>query len=155
MSVKEPCQHLLMDGDAESLERYLERVVVRLIERLLEDPRIPAWGVLGELAPATTEWYDQLSRIKMAAQVRKALDKHLGDLIVHGDEPRIALLDQVLKDEQVKRATWREIGDALGVSAQAAHRKYGHLVRHTVPDAPPVLTADGAPSQARATSASG
>jgi len=120
-----------MDGAPESLEAYLARVVVRLVERLLEDPRIPAWGALGELDPASTAWYDQLARIRLAAQVRRALDKHLGDLIVYGNEPRMALLDQVLNDEPMsdKRATWRQIGDALGVSAQAAHHKYGHLSR--------------------------
>lgn len=36
-----------------------------------------------------------------------------------------ALLNEVLNEPMtVKKPTWKEIGDALGVSAHAAHRKY-------------------------------
>lgn len=117
-----------MDGDPEGLEAFLARVARRLVERLLADPRIPAWGALGELGPASADRYEQLAKIKMTVQVQKALDKHLGDLIRYGTDPREALLNEVLSDgpATAKRATWKQIGDALGVSAQAAHHKYGH-----------------------------
>lgn len=114
-----------MDGARESLEAYLARVVRLLLERLIEDPSNPRWGVLDGIDPTSTDRYTQLAKIRMAVQVRKALDKHLGEIITHGADRREALLNEVLGEPMtVKKTTWKEIGDALGVSAQAANRKY-------------------------------
>lgn len=125
-----PCQHLLMDGAHESLEAYLARVVPLLLERLIENPSNLHWGVLDGIDPTSTDRYTQLAKIRMAVQVRKALDKHLGEIITYGADRPVALINEVLSEPvTVKKPTWKEIGDALGVSAQAAHRKYGHSPR--------------------------
>ena len=125
-----PCQHVLMDGDPESLDSYLARVARRLLERLLEDPRIAHWGVLEGLDSTSEDRYAQLAKIRLAVQVRKALDKQLSELIAYGGDKREALLDEVLGGPTIEKPTWKEIGDALGVSAQAAHHKYGLRSRH-------------------------
>jgi hypothetical protein len=120
------CQHSLMDDDPESLDSYLARVVRRLVERLTDDPRIPAWGVLDGLDPATMNDYPQLAEIRLAVEVRKALDRQLHDLVIYGSEKHEALLNELLGDpDDTPKLTWKEIGSALGVSAQAAHHKYG------------------------------
>lgn len=115
---------MLMDGDPESLDSYLARVARRLIERLNEDERIAGWGVLEGLDSTDKARNILLAKIRLAVQVRKALDKYVSDLITYGGEERAALLDDVLGMPEIEKPTWKEIGDALGVSAQAAHRKY-------------------------------
>jgi hypothetical protein len=91
---------------AEMSDQYLLVVARRLILRLVrEEP--PSWGLLAE--------------IHMAVRLRRAIDWQLSSLITRGtyeDDPEARLAPP-------KRPTWKEIGEALGVSAQAAHRKYG------------------------------
>jgi hypothetical protein len=48
--------------------------------------------------------------------------------------PVLATLSQAIQDEidmhaiaAAKGATWQEIGDALGISRQAAHKRYGQF----------------------------
>jgi hypothetical protein len=117
-----------MDDDPESFETYLARVVRRLVERLVEDPRITHSGVLEGFDRTSAERSNQLAKIRLAVQVRKALEEHLGNLIAYGSDGGETFLYEIL-DEPRTTATWKEIGDALGVSAQAAHHKYGRWPR--------------------------
>jgi hypothetical protein len=121
---------MLMDDDPESFETFLARVVRRLVERLAADPRITHSGVLEgfDRTTAERERSIQLSNIRMAVQVRKALDEHLGNLIAYGSDGGKTFLYEMMNEPRTK-ATWKEIGDALGVSAQAAHHKYGRWPR--------------------------
>jgi hypothetical protein len=66
----------------------------------------------------------------MAVRLRNAVDDHIRTMVVTGAAASNAesLLDQVLGTPS-PRLTWRELGEALGVSAQAAHRKYGEEAR--------------------------
>lgn len=70
--------------------------------------------------------HDLLAKIRMAARLRRALDEHMYDLIVYGKDRRAAM---VAGSATGDRPTWKEIGGALGVSPQAAHRKYGEDAR--------------------------
>jgi hypothetical protein len=122
------CQHMLMGDAAESLDEYLERVVRRLIERLLEDPDCTDWDAVSRLGPEDANRYIWLAKIRMAVCVRQMLDLHLRGLVEHGGGRRVTMIyDESETNEIINRPTWKEIGDALGVSAQAAHRKYSHL----------------------------
>lgn len=114
---------MLMAQIAESIEDFLDRVVRRAIPRLLE--------IEGE-PPAENDMAYLLAAIRMAALLRKAVDDHIAVMVVTGDgrSRGEALLDQVLGDDRLlRRPSWKEIGEALGVSAQAAHRKYGEATR--------------------------
>jgi hypothetical protein len=102
-----PYQHVLM---AETSDQFLLGVARRLALRLVQEEQ-ESWGLLAE--------------IHMAVRLRRAIDWQLNSLITQGtyeDDPEARLAPP-------KRPTWKEIGEALGVSAQAAHRKYGRPVK--------------------------
>lgn len=101
----------------EDFESYLQRVtrglVVRLIAAEGEDPTL-------------------LNQVRMTARLIKRLEglQHL--LVVHEmDRVEDVLLDEIINPGRlpVRSHTWKEIGEALGISAQAAHRKYGSKVQ--------------------------
>ena len=65
----------------------------------------------------------------MAVRLRKAVDEHIRLMVVTCATSKAeSLLDQTLGSAP-PRLTWKELGEALGVSAQAAHRKYGEEAR--------------------------
>ena len=114
---------MLMAQIAESIEEFLDRIVQKVIPRLLEIEGGP---------PARNDVAYVLASIRMAALLRKAVDDHISSMVVTGRTGSKAgeLLDQVLAGERrLLRPTWKEIGEALGVSAQATHRKYGGATR--------------------------
>ena len=110
-------QHVLMAGITEDFDSHLRRVAMKIAPALIKQEGGPD-GLL--------------ARIRMAARFRAALDREIESLVVTGqpNDPGPALLDEVLGTDIVSpaRPTWQEIGEALGVSAQAAHRKYGPAV---------------------------
>jgi hypothetical protein len=66
----------------------------------------------------------------MAVRLRNAVDDRIAFMVVSGTTSKAEwLLDQTLGAPSPRRPTWKEIGEALGVSAQAAHRKYGEAAR--------------------------
>ncbi len=102
-------QHMLMAELTETFDGLLRRVARKAIQRLVQEEG-GATGLLAE--------------IRMAARLREAIDRQITSLIASGtSDIREALLDDVLGSSYT-RPTWREIGEALGVTAQAAHRKY-------------------------------
>ena len=117
-----------MDGITESLDAFLQRVARHAVERLVSEEGAVVDGELHRKQ-------DLLAKIQMAARLRRALDEHIHDLVVFGQDRRLAALQQ---DEELEpavsvRPTWAEIGAALGVSGQAAHRKYGEATRRAHP----------------------
>ncbi len=66
----------------------------------------------------------------MAVRLRNAVDDHIRSMVVarSTDNEAERLLDETL-GALPSRFTWKELGEALGVSAQAAHRKYGAAAR--------------------------
>jgi len=107
----------------EGFDNFLLRVTRRAVSRLvvLEETETPA------SATDDGSTHDPLlAKIRMAARLRRALNEHIYDLIVHGQDRTEVLLAE---DAHGDRPTWKEIGDALGISAQAAHHKYGEAVR--------------------------
>lgn len=126
-------QHVLMTVDPSTFEGFMVTFVQRAVVRLLADEDIPVpLGVheLGKRHPA-------LAKIGMAAHLRDAVDLYLAQLVLNGNTLGEALLAEVSNTGNTKsdtkskshRVTWKDIGEALGVSAQAAHRKYTHLAR--------------------------
>jgi hypothetical protein len=116
-------QHLLMARIAESFEDFLLRVARRVTARLvLEEPDASMLALEGDK-------HDLLAKMRMAARLRRALDEHIHDLVVYGEDRGAAMLTETLGGTDGDRPTWKEIGEALGVSGQAAHRKYGEAVR--------------------------
>lgn len=97
----------------ESFDVFLLRFVRKAIQRLVREER----GAI-----------DLLAEISMAARLRNAVDAQLTNLIMAGTYEDAILLDEILGSSYV-RPTWREIGAALGVTPQAAHRKYGRAPR--------------------------
>ena len=109
----------------ESFEDFLARVVYRLIPRL----RV----INGELPAEDDDDQDDVARLlaelRMAVRLRTALDDHIRFMVVaRAFSEAESLLDETL-GVPLPRPTWKEIGEALGVSAQAAHRKYGEEAR--------------------------
>lgn len=94
----------------ESIDQLLERFARKAIPRLVEAEGGPT-GLLAD--------------IRMAARLREAIDRQISSLICSGKYELEAVLDEILERSPPKRPTWKEIGEALGVTAQAAHRKYG------------------------------
>ena len=133
-------QHMLMAQITESFEDFLARVVRRAIPRLIV--------INGELPPKDDEDDLQaededdlqaqndkeaiallLAELRMAVRLRDAIDNHIRFMVVACATSKAeSLLDAVL-GAPLPRPTWKEIGQALGVSAQAAHRKYGEAAR--------------------------
>ena len=96
----------------ESFQAFLARVTRRLVARL----------VVAEGNEVTL-----LNQINMTARMIRQLERHLRLLITaETDHPAEAFLDETLNPGiPMKRSlTWKEVGDALEVSPQAAHRKY-------------------------------
>jgi hypothetical protein len=102
------------------LRRLARRAVVRLVTEETGTPLPPA---------VQASKNDVLAKIRMGARLRRALDEHIYDLVVYGYDRRVAMIISVAGIEQGDRPTWKEIGDALGTSPQAAHRKYGEAAR--------------------------
>jgi hypothetical protein len=121
---------MLMAQITESFEDFLGRVVRKAIPRLLV--------INGELPDeddlqAQDDEYDvafPLAELRMAVQLRNAIDDYIRLVVVGRATSRAeSLLDEALGAPLPRRPTWKEIGEALGVSAQAAHRKYGEEAR--------------------------
>jgi hypothetical protein len=108
----------------ESYEDFLARTVRRLVPRLIV--------IDGELdgRPAQDDAPDLLAELRMAVRLRNAVDEHIRSMVVARSTGSQAerLLDQML-GARPPRLTWKELGEALGVSAQAAHRKYGTVAQ--------------------------
>ena len=119
---------MLMTQIAEDFDRYLDRVVRRLVERVAQEQRDDVWRGNGPPDVDDDDRLDLLTKIKMGALLRDAVDEHMHDLIVYGSDRKLALLNSTLDSTPGVRPTWKEIGHALGISAQAAHRKYGRAV---------------------------
>lgn len=115
---------MLMAQITESFEDSLARTVRRLVPRLIE--------IDGELGgqPAQDDAPDLLAELRMAVRLRNAVDEHIRSMVVARSTGSQAerLLDEML-GARPPRITWKELGEALGVSAQAAHRKYGAEAR--------------------------
>jgi hypothetical protein len=109
-------QHVLMAKVTESFEEFMVRFVRHAVIRLLADEDIHAPPDLHELEDETDP---RLAQIRMAVYLRTAVDQHIAQLI----RPS-GFLMEVLEIEPEPRPTWKALGKALGVSAQAAHRKY-------------------------------
>lgn len=101
----------------------------KLIPRLLAiDGELPA-GDDEASQPAQDGTPDLLAELCMAVRLRKAVDEHIRVMVVTSATSEAeSLLDQALGVPS-SRLTWKELGQALGVSAQAAHRKYGEQAR--------------------------
>lgn len=120
---------MLMAQITESFDNFLARTVRRLVPRLLAiDDELSAGGDQGS-QPAPDVIPDLLAELRMAVRLGKAVDDHIRLMVVTGATSRAEdLLDQTLGIPS-PRLTWKELGEALGVSAQAAHRKYGEEAR--------------------------
>lgn len=112
---------MLMAQITESFDAFLLRVARRAVTRLVFEDT-------GMSIPADEDGskHDLLAKIWMATRLRGALDEHIHDLIVYGKDRRAAMVTGSATGD---RPTWKEIGNALGVSPQAAHRKYGEDAR--------------------------
>lgn len=113
----------------ESFENFLARIVRRLVPRLLAiDGEMSAGDGEGS-QPAQDDIPDMLAELRMAVRLRKAVDDQIRFMVVTCATSKAeSLLDQALGIPS-PRLTWKELGEALGVSAQAAHRKYGEEAR--------------------------
>jgi hypothetical protein len=112
---------MLMAQITESFEDFLARTVRRLVPRLIV--------IDGELGGQPAQ-DDLLTELRMAVRLRNAVDDHIRSMVVARSTGNQAerLLGETL-GEPLPRLTWKELGEALGVSAQAAHRKYGAAAR--------------------------
>jgi hypothetical protein len=115
---------MLMAQITESFDEFLARTVRKLVPRLLV--------IDGELGGqlAQDDAPDLLAELRMAVRLRNAVDEHIRFMVVARSTGSQAerLLGETL-GEPLPRLTWKELGEALGVSAQAAHRKYGAATR--------------------------
>lgn len=121
-------QHMLMAQITESFDDFLARIVRRLVPRLIViDAELSAGDEGRSLAEDYTP--DLLAELRMAVRLRSAVDDQIRMMVVGRSTSRAeALLDETL-GVPLPRLTWKELGEALGVSAQAAHRKYGAASR--------------------------
>jgi hypothetical protein len=129
--VKQRHQHMLMAQITESFDSFLARAVRKLLPRLLAlEGELPAEEGAGS-RPAQDHIPDLLAELRMATRLRNAVDDHIRLMVVTCATTSKAesLLDQMLGIPSPARFTWKELGQALGVSAQAAHRKYGEKAR--------------------------
>jgi hypothetical protein len=120
---------MLMAQITESFESFLARVVRRLIPRLLViNGELPAEDDEG-VPPGEDSIAYLLTELRMAMRLRTAVDAQIRFMVVaRATSKAESLLDETL-GAPLPRPTWKEIGEALGVSAQAAHRKYGEAAR--------------------------
>lgn len=88
--------------------------------------------------------YSELHRIALMAACRELSDQARGQVSTYGDDHRrggelvedawrlVGLADEVLRlavaAERAASTSWQEIGDRLGVSRQAAHERFAHIV---------------------------
>jgi hypothetical protein len=114
-----------MASTTETFERFLDRFVRKAAHRLLADDGIRVPPEVRELERRNP----LLAQIAMLAHLRRAIDRRIGHLVVSGDDTPEALLDEILGGAPRPRPTWQDFGQALGVSAQSAHRKYTRLSR--------------------------
>ena len=120
---------MLMAQITESFEAYLARVVRRLIPRLLVINAELSARDDEDSSPAEDYAPNLLAELRMAVRLRNAVDDHIRLMVVtRATSKAESLLDATL-GAPLPRLTWKEIGEALGVSAQAAHRKYGEAAR--------------------------
>jgi hypothetical protein len=116
---------MLMATVTESFDRFMIRFVRRTVLRLLADEDIHVPPEVRELGRK-----DQLlAQIRMAVHLRTAVNQYIEERIVFGGDPADVLLADIpafkrVTDTNPRQRTWQEFGEALGVSAQAAHRKY-------------------------------
>jgi hypothetical protein len=124
-------QHMLMAQITESFESFLARVVRKSIPRLrVINGELPAEDADGDGPPAEDETAYLLAELRMAVRLRNAVDDQIRLMVVaHVTSKAESLLDEALGASLPRRPTWKEIGEALGVSAQAAHRRYGGASR--------------------------
>lgn len=122
-------QHMLMAQITESFDAFLVRTVRKLIPRLLTIDGELATGDDEASQPAKDGTPNLLAELRMAVRLREAVDEHIRVMVVTSATSEAeSLLDQALGGPS-SRLTWKELGQALGVSAQAAHRKYGEQAR--------------------------
>ena len=89
-------------------------------------PGRPAAATRDEVLALATERFLAAERVDMQAIAREL---GLARATMHRwFGTRELLLGETL-GEPLPRLTWKELGEALGVSAQAAHRKYGTAAR--------------------------
>lgn len=117
---------MLMAEVTEGFEQFLVRFVRKAVIRLLADEDIQVPPDVRELE---ARGGPLLAQIRMAVHLRAAVDRHIEQLTVFRGPRAEALLAELGLAEVPPRPTWSELGEALGVSAQAAHRKYGPPVR--------------------------
>ncbi|MED7927874.1 hypothetical protein SMD20_26685 [Nonomuraea sp. LP-02] len=96
----------------EDFDIFLTRITRKLAARLVALEK-------GEEA-------DVLAKIDMSKRLMRALEDQICLLVLHGVDDRG---DVPLNEPPRRPHTWKEIGEALGVSAQAAQRKYGSSAR--------------------------
>lgn len=122
-------QHMLMARITESFDDFLARVVRRLVPRLIVvDAELSARDDEGS-SPAEDYTPDLLAELRMAVRLRNAVDDQIRFMVVACATSKTeSLLDEAL-GALLPRPTWKELGEALGVSTQAAHRKYGAAAR--------------------------
>jgi hypothetical protein len=112
----------------EGFEEFMITFVRKAVLRLLADNDIHAPPDVLELK---NKGDPVLAQIRMAVYLRTAVDQHIAQLISFWGRPADVLRRDVLLGEEPDnfRPTWKELGKALGVSAQAAHRKYAQTAR--------------------------
>jgi predicted ATP-dependent protease len=79
-----------------------------------------------ERAAALETWADEVESDDLVVADRDAL-RTIGELAERRDEVDTALLEAI-RSARAAHRSWSEIGAMLGVSKQAAQRKYGPLV---------------------------
>jgi hypothetical protein len=87
-------------------------------------------GELGGQPAQDDDAPDLLAELRTAVRLRNAVDEHIRFMVVarSTDSQAERLVDEMF-GVRPPRITWKELGEALGVSAQAAHRKYGAEAR--------------------------
>ena len=106
----------------QSFEDWMVTFVQKTVRRFLRDEDIHVPPELYELERRDP----RLAEIGMAVRIREGIDRYLYEVIVFGviEKDRVPpLLTEVTGETHPPLLTWKDIGEALGVSAQAANRK--------------------------------